>query len=125
RLMNSLMTIRMRCGRCHRSELIAVVTYRRGMPLKSGDKAPDFALVDQHGEKFHLPSRSSRGSAPRTLSPAAMPEAPKSAREALTGALRARACCAPKARPPRRGRGRHAALGGSGIYRQLHAAQVR
>ena len=24
------------------------------MPLKPGDKAPDFALLDQHGEKFKL-----------------------------------------------------------------------
>ena len=24
------------------------------MPLKPGDKAPDFTLLDQHGEKFSL-----------------------------------------------------------------------
>ena len=30
------------------------VTYRRRMPLKPGDKAPDFTLLDQHGERFKL-----------------------------------------------------------------------
>ena len=28
--------------------------YRRAMPLKPGDKAPDFTLLDQNGEPFSL-----------------------------------------------------------------------
>jgi peroxiredoxin Q/BCP len=30
------------------------LTYRRVMPLKPGDKAPDFTLLDQNGEPFSL-----------------------------------------------------------------------
>ena len=37
------------------------------MPLKSGDKAPDFALVDQHGEKFHLSESIKRRKAPHLV----------------------------------------------------------
>jgi peroxiredoxin Q/BCP len=65
--MNSLMTIRMRGGRCHRSKVIAAITYRRRKPLKPGDKAPDFTLLDQHGEKFHLSESIKRRKAPHLV----------------------------------------------------------